>query len=78
MKKIMTTRAVAVVTMAVIVIVASAGPAIGCPSCGKDIAQNKGLADGLNYTILGMMSMPFLLFGTMVGVFYRAYRRYRR
>lgn len=78
MKTLTGTRTVAIMTMVVILAVTVVGDAVGCPSCGKDIAQNPGLADGLNYSILGMMSMPFLLFGTVAGLFYRAYRRHHR
>ncbi len=51
--------------------------ASACPNCKQAVASQKdqGLADGLNYTILGMIGLPFLLAGTVGAVTIRAYRR---
>jgi Na+-driven multidrug efflux pump len=55
-----------------------ASSAWACPSCGDGIAgspQGRGLASGLYYSIIFMMSMPFIVFGTVGTVFYRSVRR---
>lgn len=50
-----------------------------CPFCSETVAQQKsaGLAQGLSYSVIGLASMPFVLFGTVATVIYRAFRRHR-
>jgi hypothetical protein len=50
-----------------------------CPSCADAVAGQKshGLADGLNYSIIGLMGMPFLVAGGIGGAIYRALRKQR-
>jgi hypothetical protein len=61
---------------ALVVCVASA--AWACPTCKEDLANNpqgQGLAAGFYYSILFMMSMPFLIIGTLGTVAYRSVKR---
>jgi hypothetical protein len=49
-----------------------------CPTCKEDLASNpnaRGLASGFYYSILLMMSMPFVIVGMLGTVFYRSVRR---
>lgn len=50
---------------------------LACPNCKEALAsqEGQGLADGLNYTVLGMVSLPFLLVGTVAAVIIRAYTK---
>jgi hypothetical protein len=50
---------------------------LACPGCKEEIAQQStdGLGKGLSYSVMGMVSMPFLLFGTVAGIVIRAYRK---
>ena len=49
--------------------------ACACPTCGDAVGESdpsgEGLAKGLNYSILFMMSMPYLIFGAFGLVAYR-------
>ena len=50
----------------------AADPALGCPTC-KVAAQNSSAGDpatGYQYSILLMAGMPFLILGTLGGLFY--------
>jgi hypothetical protein len=61
---------------ALVACVASA--AWACPTCKEDLANNpqgQGLAAGFYYSILFMMSMPFLIIGTLGTVAYRSVKR---
>ena len=66
------------VMLALLMLVVAAGIASACPSCKETVAgDNAGLAAGLSYSVLGMMSMPFLLVALVAGIVVRAYRRTR-
>jgi hypothetical protein len=68
--------AAAIVAVATVLCVAS--EAWACPNCREalgDSPQARGLASGFYYSILFMMSMPFLILGTLGTVFYRSVRR---
>jgi hypothetical protein len=55
-----------------------ASAAWACPTCKEDLANNpqgQGLAAGFYYSILFMMSMPFLIIGTLGTVAYRSVKR---
>ncbi len=52
-----------------------AAEAVACPNCKDQMAENGGLAQGFYYTILGMVGMPFLLFGVVSTIVYRAHVR---
>jgi hypothetical protein len=62
---------------AALLVVALAGDAWACPTCRENLAdpQARGLATGLYYSILLMMSMPFALVGTLGFVAYRSVKR---
>lgn len=66
----------AVVVMALATVLAPAA-ATACPNCKEAVAEQdeQGLADGFNYTVLGMVSLPFLVVGTVAAVTIRAYTR---
>lgn len=62
---------------AVAAVFAWAAVATACPTCGDAVgeADPDGLATGLNYSILFMMSMPYLIVGTLGTVVYRSIKR---
>ena len=63
---------------AVAIVLCLAAGAWACPTCSEGVAdspQGQGLAAGLYYSILFMMSMPFLVLGTLGTVAYRSVRR---
>ncbi len=65
--------------VAVCVIGVLASEALGCPTCKDGLSENdpqqQAMAAGYFYSILFMMSMPFLLLATLGGFAYRAIRR---
>jgi len=69
--------ALAVITVAALF----AGEALGCPTCKDGIAESdpaaQRMAAGYFYSILFMMSMPFVILGTFGTVVYRSIRRAR-
>jgi hypothetical protein len=68
--------AAAVAAVAAVLCVATEASA--CPNCREALAdspQGRGLAAGFYYSILFMMSMPFLILGGLGTVFYRSVRR---
>jgi hypothetical protein len=56
-----------------------AADALACPTCKEGLAENdpqaRGLAAGFYYSILLMMSMPFIILGTFGTFAYRSVRR---
>jgi hypothetical protein len=60
-------------------VVACAGTASACPNCKEALAEQKGdaarLKDGYYYSIIFMVSMPFLLLGTGTFFVVRAVKR---
>jgi hypothetical protein len=67
---------VALVVFAAILSVADA--AWACPSCKESLsASQANLARGFYYSILFMMSMPFLILGGIGGYFYWQIRKAR-
>lgn len=68
--------AAAIAAIAAVMCVAT--EAWACPNCREALAnspQGRGLAAGFYYSILFMMSMPFLILGGLGTVFYRSVRR---
>lgn len=68
--------------LAVVVIVAStASDALACPTCNDGLAENdpstQAMAAGYFYSILFMMSMPFLIIGTFGSFAYLSVRKAR-
>jgi hypothetical protein len=55
-------------------------PLVACPACNEAVSQQptEGLGEGLSYSVIGMMSMPFLLFATVAGIVIRAYMKHSR
>lgn len=63
---------------ALALVFALASDASACPNCRESLADDpagQGLASGFYYSILLMMSMPFVILGTLGTVFYRSVRR---
>lgn len=62
-------------------VLVAAGVAAACPTCGDGIAQSdpqgQSLAAGMYYSILFMMSMPYLIIATLGSIFYLSIRRAR-
>jgi hypothetical protein len=68
----------AVASVAMALLLCMATEAWACPNCREALAdspQGRGLAAGFYYSILFMMSMPFLILGGLGTVFYRSVRR---
>ncbi len=65
--------------LALLLLMAVSAAAHACPGCAEAVAEqgSSGLARGLNYSIIGLMGMPFLLVGGIGGAIYRAWRRSR-
>lgn len=55
---------------------------VACPTCKNGLAENdphhQSLVSGYYYSILFMMSMPFLLLGSIGGYFYLEVRKARK
>lgn len=55
------------------------GMAHACPTCKNSVAENGGnLVQGYFWSIIFMMSMPFLIFSGLSMMFYLDVRRARR
>jgi hypothetical protein len=66
------------VVAAVAALLCLAASASACPNCRDALADNpqgQALAKGFYYSILFMMSMPFLVLGTLGTVVYRSIHR---
>jgi p-aminobenzoyl-glutamate transporter AbgT len=69
--------ALIIVAVAAFVLCATAD-AWACPNCREALADDPrglGLATGFYYSIIFMMSMPFIVMGTLVSVAYRTVQR---
>ena len=59
-----------------------ASVAAACPTCKEGLAQNdpqgQSIAAGYYYSILFMMSMPYIVLGTFISVAYYSVRRARQ
>jgi hypothetical protein len=70
---------IAALVVALVLLMASVAAA--CPTCKDGLAQNdpqgKALAAGYAYSILFMMSMPYLVLGTVGSLAYLSIRRAR-
>lgn len=67
--------------LALALVVLLADFASACPTCKDNLAHDPAsasLARGLYYSILFMISMPFLIFGSLCGYFYWEVRRARK
>jgi uncharacterized membrane protein len=70
---------VAAIVLALVLLIASVAAA--CPTCKEGLAQNdpqgQSLAAGYYYSILFMMSMPYIVLGTFGSCVYYSIRRAR-
>jgi uncharacterized paraquat-inducible protein A len=71
---------VAAIVLALVLLIATVAAA--CPTCKEGLAQNdphgQSLAAGYAYSVLFMMSMPYIVLGTFGSVAYYSIRRARR
>ncbi len=67
--------------LALVVVLCLVGDAWACPTCKDGIAENdpssQAMAAGYFYSILFMMSMPFLIIGTFGSFAYLSVRKAR-
>lgn len=76
----MNSRAVWIAAIAVAVLLAGVQTATACPSCKEALASGSGggdLVSGFFWSILFMLSMPFLLLGSFGLYFYYLVRKAR-
>ena len=67
------------ILLATLLLFAMTGWVTACPTCKESVAENGGnLVQGYFWSILFMMSMPFLILSGMCGMFYLDVRRARR
>src|SRR3954454_2168922 len=70
---------VAAVVLVLVLLIATVAAA--CPTCKEGLAQNdpqgRALAAGISYSIIFMMSMPYIVLGTFGGLAYVSIRRAR-
>ena len=76
-------RIFAVALLCAVATLLYAGAAEACPNCKNAIAEDatgdgKNMARGFYYSILFMMSMPFLLLGSFTSLMYVQVRKARR
>lgn len=78
-KLLLTIRTPLLIALAMAVIVAAlCEPALACPTCKDQLAHDPAsanLARGYAYSILFMLSMPPLIFGSLCAYFYWEVRR---
>ncbi len=71
---------IAAIVLALVLLLASVAAA--CPTCQEGLAQNdphgQSIAAGYYYSILLMMSMPYIVMGTLGGLAYVTIRRARQ
>jgi heme/copper-type cytochrome/quinol oxidase subunit 2 len=74
-------RTLAVLLVVVVVSLVLVQPVLACPTCKEAIAENgqsqEGLVRGYFWSIIFMMSMPFLIFGGLGYYFSSQVRRAR-
>jgi heme/copper-type cytochrome/quinol oxidase subunit 2 len=64
--------------LALAIALLATGVVAACPTCKENLAHDPasaGLARGIYYSILFMISMPFLIFGGLSAYFYWEIRR---
>ncbi|HEX6961487.1 MAG TPA: hypothetical protein VF175_06445 [Lacipirellula sp.] len=70
---------IAITLAAVVIAVALADAASACPTCKDSVAQNdpqlQRMAAGYYYSILFMLSMPFLIVSTLGTCAYRLFKK---
>jgi hypothetical protein len=68
-----TRSAILAACLALSLVLLLSGVAAACPTCKDNLAHDPAsanLARGIYYSILFMISMPFLIFGTLCSYFY--------
>jgi hypothetical protein len=67
------------VAMSVVVTLALAGAAVACPTCGEGLMQAdphaQSIAAGFKYSIIFMVTMPYLCLGTLASIAYYSIHR---
>lgn len=71
-------RCLKALLMLIVVFVLTEAVTLGCPTCKDGMSENPNVARGYFWSILFMMSMPFLLFGSFTMYMYLEIRRARR
>jgi Na+-driven multidrug efflux pump len=70
---------VAAIVVALVLMIASVAAA--CPTCKEGLAQNdpqgQALAAGISYSVIFMMSMPYIVLSSVGSYFYLSIRRAR-
>jgi predicted cation transporter len=73
---------VSIAVLAVLAVGVMAGDALACPTCKEGISGSDPVsvarASGYFYSIIFMMSMPFVIVGTFGGAAYLSIRRARQ
>lgn len=65
--------------LAIVMVIGLAAMAQACPTCKEAVSENGGnLVQGYFWSIIFMMSMPFLILGSLSAMFYLDVRRARR
>jgi len=71
-----------IAAMVVVLVLLIASVAAACPTCKEGLAQNdpqgQSIAAGFYYSILFMMSMPYIVLGTFGSIAYLSIRRARK
>jgi hypothetical protein len=73
-------RALLLAGIAAVIVVALGEVALACPTCKDQLAhdaESANLARGFYYSIVFMLSMPPLIFGSLAAYFYWEIRRAR-
>jgi hypothetical protein len=82
MVKVPAKKLITVALMAVLALGILASDALACPTCKEGMSGNDPIsvarASGYFYSILFMMSMPFVLVGTFGGAAYLSIRKAQR
>ena len=72
-------RLTTVIALTLLVTTAAPGRATACPNCKEAVSAQPselaGIARGYNYSVMFMVSMPFVMLGTGVLMVARAVRR---
>jgi heme/copper-type cytochrome/quinol oxidase subunit 2 len=65
--------------LAIVLVIVATSAASACPTCKDGLAQNdphgQSVAAGYYYSILFMMSMPYIILTTLGGIAYRAVKK---
>jgi hypothetical protein len=68
-----------VFVLTIAAIVATASAAIACPTCGEGLMQAdphaQSIAAGFKYSIIFMLSMPYVCLGTLCSIAYYSIRK---